>query len=346
MPFVATACNLRPGVGKKSLELSEKKRPSIDYFSRPDIRIAPEQPRCEVFYLETDEQSSPVFGKVLTLYDGTWGKCNPVRLENRHFTMGWGTRSECGSVVYEGMISIPRTATTSGPLQLGGLETTHLTFEDHRGRSPQCDKVEAPLILREEAQAADGLKISRVRYAGKATPVPPAEPLKPLLDPLPVCVFFAQPGQTTDRETEQCEVGTYFLEDDGPDGKLVQLEDWIDGNCAAPHSVVPIGRRLYPLSIGKVDPCGTIIYGAPDEGQYGSLFKTYPSGLVFGLEMRDHRFRKQSTRCPTPPALVELTERIYPPDVGGQPILERTFYAPKRQITSPAKDRTNSHGSP
>lgn len=142
------------------------------------------------------------------------------------------------------------------------------------------------------------------------------------------CAFFDQPGQAADREPGQCEVGSYFLEDDGPYGKLVQLEDWTEGPCDAPHGV-PIGRRLYPLGAGKVDACGTITYGEPGEGQTWSLFSRF-GALVFGVEMRDHRFRKRSPRCPAPPALIEVLEKVYRGSVRDTLILARHFYAPLR----------------
>jgi hypothetical protein len=123
------------------------------------------------------------------------------------------------------------------------------------------------------------------------------------------------------------------------------LEDWAEGTCEAPRGV-PIGRRLYPLGAGKGDACGTIVYGASDSGQSGSLFGLFPNGLVFGLEMRDHRFRKQSARCPPAPALVELLEKVYPGSVDQKPVLERHFYAPQLPETPPAKDRKTTHGSP
>jgi hypothetical protein len=328
VPFVATACDLRPGIGKKSLTFDAREQPSVEYHSRPEIRFPNEEPLCEVYNVQSAEQSSSAFGKMLMLYDGAWGKCSPLELRGRLYALGWGIRSECGSVLYEGTLSAPSSVTASDPLRLGGLETAHLIFEDHRSRSPQCEKVDARLILREEALEAGGRKISRVRYAGATTPVPAAVPLAPKPDRLPVCTLFDRPEQLADREPEPCEVGTYFLQDDGVDGKLVQLEDWAEGTCDAPRGV-PIGRRLYPLGAGKRDTCGTIIYGASDAGQTWSLFGLFPNHLVFGVELRDHRFRKQSPRCPAPPALVELLEKVYAGSVDQKPVLERRFYAPQ-----------------
>ncbi len=295
------------------------------FYGRPNISLDSEETHCEVFSRLT-EFNTVIFGKMVGLQDATYGKCPPSRLNPRFYALGRGVEDACGTVVYRGEISAPLLSQMPDPIYGSDSQIARLTVEDHRGRSRQCGKPEAPLILREEAMESGEVKVSRTRYASRVTSM--AHPAAPPPE-LPRCLFFTQPGQRPDREAEPCEIGTYFLEDDGPIGKVVELTDWVDGSCAQPVGVA-LGRRLYPLGIGKIDACGSITYGKPG-AELQSLFNEGPpsQSRVYDLDMIDHRFRERSAHCPDPLAVVELIESVHPTSIDEPPVITRRFYAPQ-----------------
>jgi hypothetical protein len=229
--------------------------------------------------------------------------------------------------VYTGENALPRSSSDPDPVHGTESAVVRLTIEDHRGRAKSCPTKEATMVLHEEAVVNGKPVLKRTLFASGMKPSPRSQPVKTA----PVCAFFDKPGQAPDRDPGPCEVGTYFLEDDGPFGKIVELRDWADARCPK-QKPAALGRRLYVLEPGKSDACGTIHYGngdvQPEEG-------TYPRHDIMGLRLKftyalgiiDNRFRKRSPRCPPATSRVEVAERAFNA-TDQPPVLERRFYAP------------------
>lgn len=322
----------------KTASLWTRKAP-VTYFSSPEIEDVADERHCTplIAVLQAD---SLVFGKVLAVFEqpawGTrdpphWSICRSSGVRDHLYVFGTGVRDACGSVAYQTDLATPRYSNQFDALHGNASSRLLAVFEDHTKRAPSCAAAPAAFTLSEHAREDSVELWSRTRYSRKANARVSSSRVGTVASGTRGCPFFSSPDHVLGDEPADCEVWTYFRDDDTPLGRVVELADGVGGSCTPQARGLALGRRVYLLGPAHADECGSLHY---DQGLIHGITRTASPSLTwtYALQLVDHRLRKESARCPTPVSAIEISESITQPPEGEGPDT-RHFYSPRASET-------------